>query len=206
MEVTSMLHLNRFASGSIGIILGTLLVFGCAQQEDKQKKKKVDKGPKVTEAVATIHAVEGEDISGAVTFTKTDDGTEVQAELENLSSGKHGFHIHQHGNCSDRESFASAGGHYNPTDQSHGAPTADQRHVGDMGNIPVGSDGLGELTYTDNIIKLNGKHSVVGHAVVLHAGEDDFESQPSGDAGSRIGCGIIGINSTKSDTAKGDKM
>lgn len=201
-----MLHLNRFASGSIGILLGALLVFGCAQQEKKETKKKVDMGPEVTEAVATIHAAEGEEITGSVTFTKTSDGTEVQAELENLSTGKHGFHIHQYGNCSDRESFGSAGGHYNPTDQPHGAPTADQRHVGDMGNIPVGSDGLGELTYTDNIIKLNGKHSIVGRAVVLHAGEDDFESQPSGDAGSRVGCGVIGINSTQPDTARGNNM
>lgn len=185
----------------LSLLLVAILFIGCGQQQTETKTKKVDMGPNVTKAVATIQPVNGEEVSGVVHFTKTENGVQIEANLSNLSQGKHGFHIHQYGNCSNRKDFTSAGGHYNPMQQSHGSPTADQRHVGDMGNVPAGPEGNGELTYTDNTIRLNGKHSVVGRAIILHAGEDDLESQPSGAAGSRVGCGVIGIAETQPDTS-----
>ncbi len=203
-----MLHFKQIIFKGVGLIIAGMLLFGCARQSQKKPAEKKDKEPQVTEAIATIHPAEGEEMTGTVTFTKTENGTKVEANLNNLSQGKHGFHIHEYGNCSDRESLASAGGHYNPANQPHASPTSDQRHVGDMGNIPAGPEGNGELTYTDPIIQLNGKHSVVGRAVVIHSGEDDLESQPSGAAGSRIGCGVIGITSMEmeADTGSGNNM
>lgn len=186
---------------NISALIIVLLLFSCAQQQTETEKSKEEAGPKVTEAIATIQAAEGQNVTGTVRFTRTGKGVQVEARLNNLSQGKHGFHIHQYGNCSDSQGFTTAGGHYNPEKQQHGSPTADQRHVGDMGNVPAGPEGTAELTYTDQIIQLNGKNSVIGRAVIIHAGEDDLESQPSGDAGSRVGCGVIGIVKTEQDTA-----
>lgn len=151
---------------------------------------------KVTKAVAVVQGLGDHKVSGKVTFTQMSDGVEIMAELTGLHPGEHGFHIHEFGDCSMTDGKC-AGGHFNPTGAPHGGPDSEKRHVGDLGNIKA--DGEGKATYkrVDKMISLNGPHSIIGRSVILHAKADDLKSQPSGDAGDRIGCGTIGIADPK---------
>jgi Cu-Zn family superoxide dismutase len=135
---------------------------------------------------------EGSSVSGEVTLTDTLEGLNVEAKIAGVPPGQHGFHIHEFGDCGD--AGKAAGGHYNP----HGAPheflpkDGEQKaHAGDMGNIEIGQDGSGTLSLTLSEASLStGEHHVGGRAVILHEKSDDF-SQPTGNAGGRIGCGVI---------------
>ncbi|NGP89818.1 superoxide dismutase family protein [Fodinibius halophilus] len=178
-------------------LLLTVTAIGCAQQEAEETKKKemAEPATKHSQAVAVVHATAGNEVSGTVTFTKKEKGVRVQADLSGLSEGKHGFHVHQYGDCR-ADDGTSAGGHYNPADNKHAGPDAESRHVGDMGNIEADADGNATIDYMDSTIELNGADSIIGRGVVLHGGADDLESQPSGAAGPRVGCGVVGIANT----------
>ncbi len=142
--------------------------------------------------IAVLHPTAGNKVSGTVTFTPVTDGVQVQAEITGLTPGKHGFHVHEFGDCSAADG-SSAGGHFNPTNKPHAAPNAAQRHVGDMGNIEADASGQAKLDYVDHHMSLsNDETSVIGRAVIVHAKADDLKSQPSGDAGARVACGVIG--------------
>lgn len=123
--------------------------------------------------------------------------TKIVIRLKGLSQGLHGFHIHKSGDL--RNSCKSLCGHYNPHKLSHGGPKDKERHVGDLGNIKPNSKGVVSTTFYDKLVKLRGKYSVVGRSIVVHDKEDDLgtgenkESKITGNAGSRIGCGIIGL-------------
>jgi len=140
--------------------------------------------------------IEGE-VSGNVKFTQTDKGVTVEGEITGLKPGKHGFHVHALGDLSN--GCASTGSHFNPHNKKHGAPTAEERHVGDLGNIVADENGVAKIQISDHLISLTGDHCIIGRAVVVHAGEDDVglggneESLKTGNAGGRVGCGIIGI-------------
>lgn len=132
-------------------------------------------------------------ITGIVTFEETEEGLVVAAAVANVPNpGKHGFHIHEKGDCSDQGK--AAGSHYNPMGVTHGHLATDgheKAHAGDMGNITITEDGTGKLETTLPGVQLTGEHhNVSGLAVILHEKEDDY-SQPTGNAGGRIGCGII---------------
>ncbi len=127
-----------------------------------------------------------------VTFTRTDSGIKIVADVEGLTEGKHGFHVHQYGDCSNPDG-TSAGGHFNPENKKHGAPTDTERHVGDLGNLDAGADGRAHYERMDSVITLSGEHSIIGRGIIVHAGEDDLTSQPTGAAGARVACGVIGI-------------
>lgn len=129
---------------------------------------------------------------GMVTFTKSADSVQVVADVSGLTPGKHGFHIHEFGDCSAPDA-TSAGGHFNPTHKPHGAPDADEHHAGDLGNLEADSSGKAHLELTDKTLKLSGDNSVLGLAVIVHAKEDDLKSQPVGNAGGRLACGVIGV-------------
>lgn len=144
----------------------------------------------VTEAKAEIHPSSGSQVKGVVTFKKVSNGVLIVADLEGLAPGKHGFHIHEKGDCSAADA-SSAGGHFNPDNQPHGGPDSEKRHVGDLGNIKADDKGKAHYERVDTIVKLNGDHSIVGRSVVVHADPDDYVTQPSGNAGNRIGCGVI---------------
>ncbi|KAJ3087701.1 hypothetical protein HK102_010479 [Quaeritorhiza haematococci] len=139
-------------------------------------------------------------VTGTVTFTQDaeDAPTSVHISLKGLTPGKHGFHVHEFGD--NTNGCTSAGGHYNPFGKTHGAPDAEERHVGDLGNVVAGADGTVETTITDKLVKLIGPLSVVGRTVVVHADEDDLGlgghelSKTTGNAGARSACGVIGIS------------
>ena len=151
---------------------------------------------KVTAAVAVVHALGDNKVKGKVTFTQKDGGVEILAELTGLTPGEHGFHVHEFGDCSMADGKC-AGGHFNPTGVPHGGPDSEKRHVGDLGNIKADEDGKATYKRLDTMITLNGPHSVIGRSVIVHAKADDMKTQPTGDAGDRVGCGTIGIADPK---------
>ena len=146
----------------------------------------------VKKAIAVIIPAKGSSVHGTVSFEQTENGVRIIAELSGLNPGKHGFHIHEFGDISS-DNGSSAGGHFNPAGMPHGMPMSEKRHDGDMGNIDAGMDGTAHLDYTDAEMNLNGENSIIGRAVIVHEKEDDGKTQPTGNAGSRIGFGVIGI-------------
>ena len=147
----------------------------------------------VTKAVAVLHPTEGSKVTGFVSFEKVRGGIRVTATVEGLSPGLHGFHVHEFGDCTSPDGN-SAGGHFNPMGAQHGGPTADGRHVGDLGNIDAGKgDGPVKYETVDKMLALEGPNSIIGRSVVVHAKADDLKTQPTGNSGARLACGVIGI-------------
>ncbi len=179
---------NKFFKGIILLAI-SLLLFSCA----KNKEETTVESNNITKAVCVLHPTAGNDVSGVITFTKTDYGIKIVADVEGLTEGKHGFHIHEYGDC-NRFDGKSAGGHFNPDGKIHGAPDASERHVGDLGNLMAGGNGKTHYERTDTFISLSGFRSIIGRAIIVHADEDDLTSQPTGAAGSRLAYGVIGIS------------
>ena len=146
----------------------------------------------VVKAVAVLHPTTGHKVTGVVTFTRAPDGIKVVADVEGLTPGMHGFHVHQYGDCS-APNADSAGGHFNPEGMPHGGPMSPQRHVGDLGNITADKDGKAHIELTDKLLSLEGRDSIIGRGLIVHAMADDLVSQPAGNAGPRVACGVIGI-------------
>lgn len=144
-------------------------------------------------AVAVLHPTKGSTVEGTVTFTKTGDQTKIVADVTGLTPGKHGFHIHEFGDCSSPDGM-SAGGHFNPTNNPHAGHDAEQRHEGDLGNLEADSSGKAHLELTDTMMAMSGEKSIIGRSVIVHEKEDDLTSQPVGNAGGRVACGMIAIS------------
>jgi len=145
-------------------------------------------------AVAVLHPASGSSCKGVMRITQEGSSLKIVADIEGLTpNGKHGFHIHEFGDCSAPDA-ASAGSHYDPKgSKHHGMPHDAMRHAGDMGNIAADANGKAhyELTLTD--VSIDGKEApVLGRAVIIHERSDD-SSQPVGNAGGRIACGVIGL-------------
>ena len=177
------------------------------QQEDSDTEEQTEEGSGSSENTeegssgASSEEVEvsmqnndGEETATA-TLTEDDSGVNIALEGENLSSGEKGFHIHNSGAC-ETPDFESAGDHYNPTDANHGFDDPDGPHAGDLENIEVSEDGTVSAERTADMVTLEeGQDNTLftedGTALVIHSEADDYESQPSGDAGDRIACGVI---------------
>ena len=144
------------------------------------------------QASAIINASSGSEVSGTATFTQTGQKVMLRIEVENVSPGEHGVHIHEYGDCSAPDG-KSAGGHWNPTNVDHGKWGVGEFHLGDIGNIMVGEDGTGSIELATDLweVGTGSDIDVVGKSIIVHADPDDFVSQPSGNAGARIGCGVI---------------
>ena len=165
------------------IILAILSVFflSCSHQQMTNK------------TVVNLDSKSNSNASGVITIWETKDSIKVTANIKNLKpNSEHGFHIHEKGDCSAKDA-KSAGGHFSPETSKHGSPDNMHHHLGDMGNLE--SDASGNATKTIVIKKLNisqnDKFSVKGKAFIVHQDQDDMTSQPSGNAGARIACGVI---------------
>jgi superoxide dismutase, Cu-Zn family len=157
-----------------------------------QSQTPAEKPSAPLKAVAVLHPSAGSKVSGTVTFTEEANGVQVRAEISGLTPGNHGFHVHEFGDCSAPDA-SSAGAHFNPTHKPHAGPDTPERHLGDMGNVQADASGKATLKYVDHQISLSdNERSVIGRSVVVHEKADDLKSQPSGDSGGRIGCGVVG--------------
>ncbi len=148
--------------------------------------------PSAKQAIATIGPASDSSVTGMAIFTQNGDHITFTVEIQNASPGIHAVHIHENGDCSAPDG-KSAGGHWNPTGVAHGKWGEGEFHLGDIGNITVGEDGTGSIELTTDLweIGTGSDVDVVGKGIIVHAGADDFISQPSGNAGARIGCGVI---------------
>ncbi len=142
-----------------------------------------------TKATCELKPSSGSQVTGTVTFTKIGDEVQVVADIQNLKPGKHGFHLHEKGDCSAPDA-ASAGGHFNPSHQHHGGPATAEHHTGDLGNIETDASGKTHLDWKGKMA-LSGADSIIGKSVVVHEKEDDLKTDPSGNSGARIACGVI---------------
>jgi Cu-Zn family superoxide dismutase len=186
------------------IVLGTGLVTAVAvaaltRADDRpaattaaQPVAKAADEPAITEAVVVLHPTQGSEVHGVVRFVQKGDAVQITGEVTGLKPGLHGFHVHQYGDCTAPDG-TSTGGHFNPSNMPHGGPDADHRHVGDLGNIKADDTGKATINMTDKMIRLNGPHSIIGRGMIVHAGADDLKTQPTGDAGGRVACGVIGV-------------
>ena len=176
-----------FSKSTIALVLlvGACLVLAGCDGDDESLQ---------LEAIAEIEptTASGSSVTGTAVFTQDGDDIMLTVDIQDASPGLHAVHIHATGDCSAPDG-TSAGGHWNPTDKEHGKWGEEPFHLGDLGNIPVGTDGTGSLELTTDLWDLGtgSDLDVVGKAIIVHAGADDFTSQPSGAAGARIGCGVI---------------
>lgn len=180
-------------------LFALVLIAACGGQPEPAEEAAETMAPETLEpetvtATAELQGLEGSEIAGTVTFSQHDGGpVTIVAEVGGVEgAGLHGFHIHETGDCSAAD-FTSAGGHFNPEGVEHACPPDTPRHAGDLGNIEIGDDGSGMLESSSDLITLDetAANSVIGKAVILHAGEDDCQTQPTGDAGGRLACGVI---------------
>lgn len=177
--------------------LGIVSLVACqptapTQQSEQPTPLPVPTAAPLDVAVAVIGPANDSGLEGRATFTRTEAGVRLDVELENASPGLHAVHLHENGDCSAQDA-SSAGGHWNPTGEDHGKWGEPPFHLGDIGNVEVNDDGTGSLTLTTDQWSLGdgSDRDVVGTAVVVHAGADDFTSQPAGASGDRIGCGVV---------------
>lgn len=141
-------------------------------------------------AESILESKSGSNVKGKITFTKEGNNVKVVADVEGLTPGKHGFHIHEKGDCSAADG-SSAGAHFNPATKPHSGHDSPQRHVGDMGNLTADASGKAHLEITDSMMSFEGDNSIIGKSVIVHEKEDDLTTQPTGNAGGRVACGVI---------------
>jgi Cu-Zn family superoxide dismutase len=165
---------------AIGLLWLGAFVAGCATT--------MPSGPS---AVAKLEATKGNTAAGTVNFVQKGDKVVVTARVSGLAPGNHGFHIHEKGDCSSGDGM-SAGGHFNPQGKPHGDPTAPDHHAGDMPMLIADSYGEANLTVELGVMTVGGGASdVIGRSVIVHKDADDYKTQPTGNSGARLACGVI---------------
>jgi Cu-Zn family superoxide dismutase len=142
-------------------------------------------------ATAVVRPASGSQAHGSVKFTQVGNRVKVEGEIAGLNPGRHGFHLHEKGDCSAPDA-ASAGAHFNPAAKKHGGTEGAERHGGDLGNVTANEYGKAEVSVmVDGISVGTGPNGVVGKSVVVHADPDDLKTDPGGNSGDRIGCGVV---------------
>ena len=142
-------------------------------------------------ATATLEATQGNTAAGTVTFEQQGDHVAVTAKLKGLKPNQeHGMHVHEKGDCSSGDGM-SAGGHFNPTAKPHG-PQDGEHHAGDMPALKADANGNANATFHLAGVSVgSGTADLVGHGLIVHAAPDDYKTQPTGNSGARIACGVI---------------
>ncbi len=165
---------------ALGIAIGTLVLAACAG---------MTAGPTAT---AKLEPRSGSNVSGNVTFTQVGERVRIQGVVNGHTAGLKGWHIHEKGDCSDPKA-QSAGGHFNPRGHKHGGPSDSMRHAGDTGNLIVSERGSATIDLTiDGIsVSKDKPDGIIGRALIIHADQDDLKTDPTGNAGGRVACGVI---------------
>ena len=166
----------------MSVACGVLLAAGCAEMESR----------KPATATAKLEPKSGSKVQGTVTFTQIEDVVRVNGEITGHTKGPIGFHIHEKGDCSDDKAM-NAGGHFNPHKSKHGGPYELVKHAGDLGNLVFNDAGVAKFNFAVGDIAVNSSspNGIVGRAVIVHAQADDLKTDPTGNAGGRVACGII---------------
>jgi len=156
-------------------------VSGCAMMEEKEST-----------ASATLEPRSGSSVRGTVTFTQVGDLVRVSGTVTGHAKGPKGFHIHENGDCSDHGAMHT-GGHFNPTKSKHGGPYSPEKHAGDLGNINFNAEGVAKFNFVvgDISVSRDRPDGIIGRAVIVHAQADDMKTDPTGNAGARVACGVI---------------
>jgi len=190
---------------AIFFLSATMLILGSACNSNNAKNEhdghnmdtvnneEVSENEAIKTATVQIQAKSGSRVNGDVTFIESNGVVTMTVNLKNIAPGKHAIHIHEIGDCSS-EDGKSAGGHWNPTNVAHGKWDSGSFHLGDIGNIVAGKDSTATFTRETNLWNIDGSdksRNIIGKAIIVHEGEDDFTTQPSGKAGARIACGEI---------------
>ena len=147
------------------------------------------------EATANLASASGSRVSGRLALMPMGDGVHLMGEVGGLSPGSsHGFHVHEKGDCSAADA-TSAGGHFNPATQPHGRAGQGAHHAGDADNLMANASGVAKVDVHLRGVTLGGgaANDIAGRAVVVHAVADDYRSQPAGNAGARVACGVISV-------------
>jgi superoxide dismutase, Cu-Zn family len=197
---------------SITCALAGCVLAGCTGSADTERQDRTAAAPAIDSAVAgaigdtvedtthtaaagTAHAVmrdsSGKEL-GTLTLTTTEAGVTIEGRLTGVRPGEHGMHLHTVGRC--EPPFESAGGHWNPASRQHGEQNPQGPHAGDLLNVTVPESGMVSVTATSHGGSLHGDVALMdgdGGAVVLHAGPDDYRTDPSGGSGPRIACGVV---------------
>lgn len=143
-------------------------------------------------ATAKLEPRSGSNVSGNVTFTQVGEMVRINGSVTGHTAGLKGWHIHEKGDCSDPKAD-SAGSHFNPRGHKHGGPSDAIRHAGDLGNLVVNDRGSATIDVTVGGISVSKDKpdGIIGRALIIHAGEDDLKTDPTGNAGGRAACGVI---------------
>ncbi len=169
---------------TVMMIAALALTAGCQSVPDEPMR-----------ASAGLQPTKGSKVIGEVTFEQVGSKVRVLANVARLKPGaQHGFHIHEVGDCSSGDGM-SAKGHFNPYGKPHGSPTAGERHAGDLPMLVANKAGRAKLDVMLDVISVgSGPGNIVGRSVIVHAGPDDFRTQPTGNSGGRLACGVIRAN------------
>ena len=187
-----MQHATRIITATL-VITGAAWAGGCSTGPASRHNCAAPKPAAETVAVAVIQPTAGQQCQGTVTFTQVDAVVRVVADITGLTPGqRHGIHVHQFGDIR-LSNGTGAGGHYNPQGHDHALPNTPRRHAGDLGSLTADDQGAAHYEIVVDNISVDGRHNPVrGRAVIIHAQPDDG-GQPTGNAGARIGQGVIGV-------------
>lgn len=188
----NLLKMEKIKKNYLASIAVILLITAFIASSFKNNNQNIS-GDKIKKAICILYPTMGNKANGIINFIATDSGIKVTGNIQGLTKGKHGIHIHECGDCSSADG-SSAGGHFNPEGKNHGSPTDMNRHLGDLGNLQANDSGKAHIEYIDKMLSFEGEHSIIGRSVIIHKSEDDFKTQPTGNSGARVACGVIGIS------------
>lgn len=183
----------------LAVMTATLLLAGCASTAPAPSTPPPPAAsigvamPPAASAVVALAPASGSLISGRLTAVPMGNGVHLTGDIGGLAPGSaHGLHVHEKGDCSAADA-TSAGPHFNPGGKPHGDPFAATHHAGDLPNITAGSDGVAHVNLHVDGVSLGGAAAtnILGRALVVHAQADDYTSQPAGNSGARVACGVV---------------
>ncbi len=174
------------------VSLLTILLCACAtssqQAHETSARASTASTAAASGATATLESRSGSSMTGTALARPSGSGVAIHLEVQNATPGEHGVHVHEKGDCTDAKAM-SAGGHFNPDGGAHhGGLNTPVRHGGDLGNMQVDSSGKGTLDVTVPDLSYD---SIVGKAIVVHEKQDDLQTDPAGNSGARVACGVF---------------